>query len=148
MGEIKWDLALTLLFAWVVVYCCICKGIKSSGKVFIQRKLLFRLSNIFWYPLDVLLNSYCCCCCCCCRYCRQLQTTWTMNICFNRIIISLWILIYYSIRAEPVINRGAVLFKEFNVLESIRCFIRCWLCLTVQMAFLEGLWSSLIRTQL
>ncbi|XP_061163730.1 sodium- and chloride-dependent taurine transporter-like isoform X2 [Saccostrea echinata] len=33
MGEIKWDLALTLLFAWVVVYCCICKGIKSSGKV-------------------------------------------------------------------------------------------------------------------
>ncbi|KAJ8298201.1 hypothetical protein KUTeg_024732 [Tegillarca granosa] len=33
MGTIKWDLALTLLFAWVVVYLCICKGIKSSGRV-------------------------------------------------------------------------------------------------------------------
>ncbi|XP_033744015.1 sodium- and chloride-dependent GABA transporter 2-like [Pecten maximus] len=33
MGPVKWDLALTLLFAWIVVYLCICKGIKSSGKV-------------------------------------------------------------------------------------------------------------------
>ncbi|KAK3787764.1 hypothetical protein RRG08_049710 [Elysia crispata] len=33
MGSIKWDLVLCLLFAWIVVYCCICKGIKSSGKV-------------------------------------------------------------------------------------------------------------------
>ncbi|KAK3099818.1 hypothetical protein FSP39_010251 [Pinctada imbricata] len=33
MGTPKWDLALTLLFAWIVVYACICKGIKSSGKV-------------------------------------------------------------------------------------------------------------------
>ncbi|CAL1541934.1 unnamed protein product [Lymnaea stagnalis] len=32
-GIIKWDLALCLLLAWVVVYFCICKGIKSSGKV-------------------------------------------------------------------------------------------------------------------
>ena len=34
MGPVKWDLALTLLFAWIVVYCCICKGIKTSGKVY------------------------------------------------------------------------------------------------------------------
>ncbi|XP_060062612.1 sodium- and chloride-dependent taurine transporter-like [Ylistrum balloti] len=33
MGPVKWDLALTLLFAWIVVYLCICKGIRSSGKV-------------------------------------------------------------------------------------------------------------------
>lgn len=33
MGVPKWDLALCLLFAWIVVYLCICKGIKSSGKV-------------------------------------------------------------------------------------------------------------------
>ncbi|ESO93868.1 hypothetical protein LOTGIDRAFT_209410 [Lottia gigantea] len=33
VGVIKWDLALCLLFAWIVVYACICKGIKSSGKV-------------------------------------------------------------------------------------------------------------------
>lgn len=32
-GGIKWDLALTLLLAWVIVYLCICKGIKTSGKV-------------------------------------------------------------------------------------------------------------------
>ena len=33
MGTVKWDLALCLLLAWIVVYACICKGIRSSGKV-------------------------------------------------------------------------------------------------------------------
>ena len=33
MGTIKWDLALSLLGAWIVVYLCICKGIRTSGKV-------------------------------------------------------------------------------------------------------------------
>ena len=33
MGAVRWDLALVLLFAWIVVYCCICKGIKTSGRV-------------------------------------------------------------------------------------------------------------------
>ena len=33
VGEVKWDLCLTLLFAWFVVFACICKGIKTSGKV-------------------------------------------------------------------------------------------------------------------
>jgi len=33
MGPAKWDLVLCLLFAWIVVYLCICKGIRSSGKV-------------------------------------------------------------------------------------------------------------------
>ncbi|KAL3880187.1 hypothetical protein ACJMK2_032450 [Sinanodonta woodiana] len=32
-GTVKWDLALCLLLAWIVVYFCIWKGIKSSGKV-------------------------------------------------------------------------------------------------------------------
>lgn len=32
-GPIKWDLALTLLCAWIVVFLCIFKGIKTSGKV-------------------------------------------------------------------------------------------------------------------
>lgn len=33
MGPVKWDLVLCLLLAWIVVYLCICKGIRSSGKV-------------------------------------------------------------------------------------------------------------------
>jgi len=33
VGPIKWDLALCLLFSWVVVVLCLIKGIKTSGKV-------------------------------------------------------------------------------------------------------------------
>jgi hypothetical protein len=33
VGPIKWDLALCLLFSWVVVVLCLVKGIKTSGKV-------------------------------------------------------------------------------------------------------------------
>ncbi|CAH1780225.1 unnamed protein product [Owenia fusiformis] len=32
-GGLKWKLLLCLLGAWLVVYICMCKGIKSSGKV-------------------------------------------------------------------------------------------------------------------
>ncbi|KAF6025222.1 hypothetical protein EB796_016468 [Bugula neritina] len=31
--ELRWDLTLILLFAWILVYLCLIKGIKSSGKV-------------------------------------------------------------------------------------------------------------------
>ena len=33
MGTVKWDLCLCLLFSWIVVFLCIWKGVKSSGKV-------------------------------------------------------------------------------------------------------------------
>ena len=33
-GAINWDLALCLLFAWVLCFVCIVKGVKISGKVF------------------------------------------------------------------------------------------------------------------
>ncbi|KAG8230316.1 hypothetical protein J437_LFUL000586 [Ladona fulva] len=33
IGTVKWDLALCLLFSWVVVVLCLVKGIKTSGKV-------------------------------------------------------------------------------------------------------------------
>ncbi len=33
MGPIRWQMALCLLLAWVVVFLCIVRGVKSSGKV-------------------------------------------------------------------------------------------------------------------
>ncbi|XP_033632370.1 sodium- and chloride-dependent glycine transporter 1-like [Asterias rubens] len=33
LGPIRWEMALCLLLAWFVVFLCICKGVKSSGKV-------------------------------------------------------------------------------------------------------------------
>ncbi|XP_069130315.1 sodium- and chloride-dependent glycine transporter 1-like [Argopecten irradians] len=33
MGDLRWDLLICLFIAWVVVFLCLCKGIKSSGKV-------------------------------------------------------------------------------------------------------------------
>ena len=33
IGHIKWELALCLLLAWVLVCFCLAKGIKSGGKV-------------------------------------------------------------------------------------------------------------------
>lgn len=32
-GNIRWNLCLCLLLAWVIVFLCILKGVKSSGKV-------------------------------------------------------------------------------------------------------------------
>lgn len=32
-GSLKWDLALCLLFVWLVCFFCIWKGVKSTGKV-------------------------------------------------------------------------------------------------------------------
>ena len=33
IGEIKWDLSLCLLLSWIIVFLCLFRGIKSSGKV-------------------------------------------------------------------------------------------------------------------
>lgn len=33
LGGIRWQLMLCLLAAWVIVFLCLCKGVKSSGKV-------------------------------------------------------------------------------------------------------------------
>ncbi|XP_031574817.1 sodium- and chloride-dependent betaine transporter-like isoform X2 [Actinia tenebrosa] len=33
LGEIRWDLVVCLIIAWLMVYFCLVKGVKSSGKV-------------------------------------------------------------------------------------------------------------------
>lgn len=63
MGEIRWQLALCLLAAWILVGICLIRGIKSQGKVWIKydctkirrynlnQKLIFNLSNqLLWIP--------------------------------------------------------------------------------------------------
>ena len=41
---IKWKMLICLIFAWGVIYACIWKGIKSSGKVCIVRQFFFLLT--------------------------------------------------------------------------------------------------------
>jgi hypothetical protein len=36
-GQPKWDLVLCLMFAWIICFLCLIKGIKSTGKVTIHR---------------------------------------------------------------------------------------------------------------
>jgi len=33
LGVPKWDLVISLFAAWVLVFLCLCRGVKSSGKV-------------------------------------------------------------------------------------------------------------------
>lgn len=35
-GQPKWDLVLCLMFAWIICFLCLIKGIKSTGKVTIH----------------------------------------------------------------------------------------------------------------
>ena len=34
LGQIQWELVLYLLLAWILTFIFLCKGIKSSGKVY------------------------------------------------------------------------------------------------------------------
>ena len=33
LGWPKWDLVLSLFVCWIIVFACLCIGVKSSGKV-------------------------------------------------------------------------------------------------------------------
>lgn len=52
MGSFKWDLVLCLLLAWILVYVCICKGIKSSGKV-----MYVTATSPYLFMLILLING-------------------------------------------------------------------------------------------
>ena len=56
----NWDLALCLLLAWIVCYLCVCKGIKSSGKVranFLY-KLIYEEGCVFTLLLSIFLTVH------------------------------------------------------------------------------------------
>ena len=40
-GEMRYDLLVCLLLAWILVYLCLCKGIKTSGKVWLSLNINF-----------------------------------------------------------------------------------------------------------
>ncbi|CAH8553140.1 unnamed protein product [Heterobilharzia americana] len=40
LGTIQWDLALCLLLTWIIIYLCICKGIRTSAKIMYVTALL------------------------------------------------------------------------------------------------------------
>ena len=48
IGTPKWDITLCLLLAWIVVFLCICKGIRSSGKVSNQGCKLTEIQTVYF----------------------------------------------------------------------------------------------------
>jgi len=50
-GQPLWDLTLCLLLAWIVIFLCLAKGVKSSGKVGIFNSPLTSLNQQYEYWL-------------------------------------------------------------------------------------------------
>ena len=44
-GPVRWPLALCLLAAWIVIFLCMLKGIRSSGKVNLLTRLVIVCSH-------------------------------------------------------------------------------------------------------
>ena len=54
VGAPLWKLALCLLLSWIVVVCCLIKGVKSSGKVIITSEILSFFIIMFTVELQWL----------------------------------------------------------------------------------------------
>ncbi|KAL7986246.1 hypothetical protein Chor_011412 [Crotalus horridus] len=57
-GEISWQLILCLLVTWVIVYFCIWKGVKSTGKVWIDAGTQIFFSYAIGLGALTALGSY------------------------------------------------------------------------------------------
>uniref|UniRef100_A0AAR2K403 Transporter n=1 Tax=Pygocentrus nattereri TaxID=42514 RepID=A0AAR2K403_PYGNA len=58
VGELKWDLALCLLAVWVICFFCIWKGVKSTGKVWIDAGTQIFFSYAICLGAMTSLGSY------------------------------------------------------------------------------------------
>nr|XP_061814449.1 sodium- and chloride-dependent taurine transporter-like isoform X2 [Nerophis lumbriciformis] len=58
MGPVKWDLALCLLLVWVICFFCIWKGVKSTGKVWIDAGTQIFFSYAICLGAMTSLGSY------------------------------------------------------------------------------------------
>ncbi|KAF5406404.1 Sodium- and chloride-dependent taurine transporter [Paragonimus heterotremus] len=52
VGNIQWELALCLLLAWTVIFLCICKGIKTSGRV-----MYFTATSPYVFMIILLIRT-------------------------------------------------------------------------------------------
>ena len=57
-GTIHWDTCLCLLLAWIVVYFCVWKGIKSSGKVSAVYKCVCVVVCVCVFVYVYVFNTY------------------------------------------------------------------------------------------
>ena len=51
LGEVKWQLFLCYLLAWIIIYVCSARGIKSSGKV--SKIIVFTISLLRHVVIDI-----------------------------------------------------------------------------------------------
>ena len=55
-GEPKWDLVLCLMFAWIICFLCLIKGIKSTGKVWHVYEIK-RFLQIIWLRRKINMSD-------------------------------------------------------------------------------------------